>query len=203
MTTPRTAASASHQGLATGQFLLICMQPFGAAVLVTVVLVLETWARPLPVLAPGAAWRLALPGALGALALWALVWWQLRRRALHPQWRKAGAALSLASSVLATPVLALGALQWVNARFMEGPQHTPMQLMALSTSPRKGHSEPYHWAQLQPLPGGTLAAGKYLIPEPAHAAWNTRRPATVTVHHARGLLGAQVVLDFSDGPPGR
>ena len=100
MTTPRTAASAARQGLATGQFLLICMQPFGAAVLVTVVLVLETWARPLPVLAPGAAWRLALPGALGALALWALVWWQLRRRALHPQWRKAGAALSLASSVV-------------------------------------------------------------------------------------------------------
>lgn len=199
MNTPRNATPRPETPQRGQWLLLLCVSPFPGSVLLTLVLVLlGTLWRPVPPLAPGEAWGLALPGALAALVLWGLVVRALWRRTGNPAWRKAGAALALLSALLATPVLALGVMQWVNGHWLGEVQATRVRLDGLSTSPRSKSREPHRWAHLPGDAGAGLPPGKYLLDANHHAAWAERRPPSVTVHHARGLLGARVVAGWSD-----
>ena len=185
-----------------GRLLLWCMAPFAGPILLGLLLALQAGLQPLPTLAPGEARRLAAPGAAAAL----LGWWAVRQRirALTPRddWRRLGAALALFTSLLAWPVWSLGALQWLNGRFAGPGQSHATALLGLRTTPRSRSREPYHWVRLAGQPAAGLPAGDYLIDRGRHAAWQGAPPATVTVRHARGLLGARVVLDVDGARAG-
>lgn len=198
-TTPRPKPRLTPEERAVGQRLLLwCLLPLAGPMVLSIGLVLQTLWQPLPTLAPGQAWQLALPGGSAALLGWLGVLRWLWRGTPRADWRRAGAVLSLVTSLLATPVWALGVMQWVNGQWPGAVQATRVRLDGLSTSPRSKSREPYRWAHLPGDAGAGLPPGKYLLDADHHAAWTERRPPSVTVHHARGLLGARVVAGWSD-----
>ncbi len=190
----------SPEDKAAGQRVLLwCLLPFAGPIVLSIALVLlSALGPPLPTLAPGQGWRLAAPGATAALLGWLWVRGRVDHATQRPDWRKAAAWLSLVTSLLGWPVWTLGAMQWVNGRFTGDLQATPVPLQGLSTTPRKNSRVPYHWAHLPGDAATGLPAGKYLLDSGHHAAWTAQPPATVTVHHARGLLGARVVAGLGD-----
>lgn len=198
--TARSRPPLSAADKAAGQRVLLwCLLPFAGPMVLSMALVLlTTLGPPLPTLAPGQGWRLAPWGALAALLGW---WWVLRRigrTTERTDWRRAAAALALGMSVLSVPVWALGVMQWVNGRFAAQALTTRVPLQGLSTSAQSRSRTPYHWAHLPGDAAAGLPAGRYLLDSGHHAAWTAQPPATVTVHHARGLLGARVVAGLGD-----
>lgn len=198
--TARSRPSLSVADKAAGQRVLLwCLLPFAGPMVLSMALVLlTTLGPPLPTLAPGQGWRLAPWGTLAALLGW---WWVVRRIGRTTQradWRRAAAALALGMSVLSVPVWALGVMQWVNGRFAAEAQATRVPLQGLSTSAQSRSRTPYHWAHLPGDATTGLPAGRYLLDSGHHAAWTAQPPATVTVHHARGLLGARVVAGLGN-----
>lgn len=198
--TARSRPPLSAADKASGQRVLLwCLLPFAGPMLLSMALVLlTTLGPPLPTLAPGEGWRLAPWGAMAALLGW---WWVVRRIGRTTQradWRRAAAALALGMSVLSVPVWALGVMQWVNGRLAAEAQATRVPLQGLSTSAQSRSRTPYHWAHLPGDAEAGLPAGRYLLDSGHHAAWTAQPPTTVTVHHARGLLGARVVAGLGD-----
>jgi hypothetical protein len=198
--TARSLPPLSAADKAAGQRVLLwCVLPFAGPILLSMALVLlTTLGPPLPTLAPGQGWRLVAPGALAALLGW---WWvvrQIGRTTERADWRRTAAALALGMSVLSLPVWALGVMQWVNGRFAAEAQATRVPLQGLSTSSKSRSRTPYFWAHLPGDAAAGLPAGRYLLDSGHHAAWTAQPPATVTVHHARGLLGARVVEGLGD-----
>ncbi len=201
MTRPaRSRPLLSAADKAAGQRVLLwCLLPFAGPIVLSIALVLLTaLGPPLPTLAPGQGWRLATPGAVAALLGWLWVRRQIGRTTPRADWRRTAAALAQGTSVLSVPVWALGVMQSVNGRFAAEAQATRVPLQGLSTSTKSRSRTPYHWAHLPGDAATGLPAGRYLLDSGHHAAWTAQPPATVTVHHARGLLGARVVAGLGD-----
>lgn len=198
--TARSSPPLSPADKAAGQpVLLWCLLPPAGPVVLSIALVMLTaLGPPLPTLAPGQGWRLAAPGALAALLGWLWVVRRIGRTTARADGRRTAAALALGTSALSVPVWALGVMQWVNGRLAAQAQATRVPLLGLSTSPQTRSRTPYHWAHLPGDAAAGLPAGRYLLDSRHHAAWTAQPPATVTVHHARGLLGARVVAGLGD-----
>lgn len=192
--------------------LLLGSLPFFASGLITVLLLALTHQRIPAQLLPGES--LAVHGLLAAalVGMGTALWHAHHTR--HTGLRRLGWLLMAATSLMAAPVLTMGLLPTLNGLRMGPPEKTPMVLTRLETTTVSKSRSLHHWAYLAPAPqaktpgtpGATEApaepaplpvrSGRFFIDAPLHAQWQAAPPATVTVVHARGLLGARARLGF-------
>jgi hypothetical protein len=187
--------NANRRPTAPAGLLLALALPFALPFVLTLLIVFligEAWPRNI---AAGSGLKLA---GLIASALAALLVWQRIVRAFADDRVHRFAALACAvTGLMGWPVWTVGVLPSVNGAKL-GPRQ--VELMRVGridiTRPSKGPGF-YYWAWLEAAhPGASVGDGRYFVPEAAYARWAPRKPAMVRVMHARGLLGAEVVLDF-------
>lgn len=170
----------------------LSMLPVMIPVALTVALAIfasDEWPRNI---APGSGLKLA---GLGATGLTALVAWRLAvRRIEDPRAHKFGALLCAVTGMMGWPAWSAGLLPSVNG-FSLGEETTVRMTLERTEATRKSKSRDYyHWAWLKAdAPGAPVASGRYFIPEATYADWSQRRPRSVEVVVARGVLGAQVI----------
>jgi len=171
------------------------LTPFAVPILLTFALVIfvgESWPRNI---APGSG--LKMPG-FGAAVLTSLIVWHLTTRSIADRRaHKMAALICGVVGLMGWPVWSLGVLPSVNGLSL-GPQETLQMALERTEVTTVSRSEDLnHWAWLRPeAPNSRAQAGRYFIPEGIYQQWNNRRPSTVTITIAKGLLGAQVVTSF-------
>jgi hypothetical protein len=176
--------------------LLVCCAPFPLAVLSVFALFFIAGNRLPRQLAPGeGVW-------LAAAAFTAVLGWLVARAAAGPvadARRRRGLMIVCAiTSAMAWPIWAMGVMTSVNGLRLDDRQTTTMRVVRLETSTIKNSRRLNHWARLEPMtaPGeaSPLRAGRYFIGDSLPDAWRQQTPQQITIDHARGVLGARVVL---------
>ena len=190
-----SSSGAKNRPVLPASFPAVALLPFFIPILLTLLLVLtvgEGWPRNL---AAGAG--LKLPGLIVAGAVATLVWRRVVRAVDDGRARRFAGLLCAVTGLMSWPVWTVGVLPSLNGAMPGETRSTTMQLERLDiTRPSKGNGY-YHWAVLRAARAGTVpASGRYFIPEHVYRQWNARRPATVTLVHARGALGAEVVTAY-------
>ncbi|MFY7837536.1 MAG: hypothetical protein ACOVQ0_14780 [Novosphingobium sp.] len=170
--------------------------PFAIPVAITLALLLavgEGWPRNI---APGSG--LKLTGLIATALCGMAAWRWATRQVADGRVRRFAAILITITALMGWPVWAVGALPSLNGSSLGTPRQTDVQLVRLDiTMPSRGHSGFYHWAWIAPRRATSpIGAGRVFIPEEAYRKWNAQRPATVTLRHANGLLGAEVLTGF-------
>jgi tryptophan-rich sensory protein len=197
------------------QWVVWCFAPFVGSVLLTMAfaLLLPWWSVP-RTLVPGHG--LVWQGLAVVVGVVAALQWRLRKEVPPSQARRVLAWLTTLGALMAWPVVTMGLLPTVNGARLTAERVTQVQLMQLTTSPQKGQREPYHWARIVPLDGGTpgsqggqggkarngassagdVKAGRLLVSAADYAAWSQSGTNVLRITHSRGLLGARVVTDI-------
>ena len=170
--------------------------PFAIPALITLALILtigEAWPRNI---APGSG--LKVPGLIATTLCGAAAWRWATRRVDDDRARKFAAALMALTALMGWPVWSVGALPSLNGSAHGAPRATVMRLVRLDiTLPKRRNGGFYYWAWVEPLrETSAITAGRVFIPEEAYRKWNATHPATVTLRHANGLLGAEVLTGF-------
>lgn len=169
--------------------------PFAIPMFLTFALIIfvgESWPRNI---APGSG--LKMPG-FGAAMLTSLIVWHLITRSIADRRvHKMAALVCGVVGLMGWPVWSVGVLPSVNGLSL-GPQEALQMTLERTEVTTVSRSRALnHWAWLGPEAQNPRAqAGRYFIPEEVYQRWNDRRPSTVTVTIAPGLLGAQVVTNF-------
>ncbi|MGB5076885.1 MAG: hypothetical protein WBO17_05340 [Sphingorhabdus sp.] len=173
----------------------LAFTPFMFAIVATILLVLIVGNEVPRAVAYGSS--LAIWG-LGAAFLSAVLPLQfMQRKWPQPNMRRAGLIACGLAALMAWPVWTMGILPTVNGLVMGAITTSEMRLMRQETSHASKSRQIYHWAYLQPVSDETpLRAGRYFVTAQDYARWNSKRPDSIQVDHANGLLGAEVVLGF-------
>jgi hypothetical protein len=177
--------------------LLLSAAPFPLAILTTLLFVTLVGTRFPRDVAPGSS--LALPGLILALLIYGALMAVIRRQWLEATPRRFALLLGGLTSLMAWPVWAVGPLPSINGASIDAPSETAMRVIDQGSSPISRSRSVYYWAELEPIsPRDTaLSAGRYITSDHINARWATApNPAGVHVIHARGLLGAEVVLGY-------
>lgn len=196
METPTIKRSERARPILPSAALGQCLLPFALPILVTLVIVLtigEAWPRNI---APGSGLKLAglVATALTAAGVWRWATRQVENRSAC----RFVAMLCGMTALMGWPVWSVGVLPSINGMALGPAQQTPMRLERLEiTTTSRGGRGVYHWAWLVPLhEPSPIAPGRVFIPADVHAKWDAAQPKTVTLRHAQGLLGAEVLTGF-------
>lgn len=169
--------------------------PFAVPIMLAMALLLavgERWPRSM---APGSGLKLA---GLCATAITCALAWRFAVRGIEDsRVHKFSAVLCTATGLLGWPIWTMGILPSINGYALGGERTAIMALDRLETTRQSKSDRINHWAWLRASDtAAPIDSGRYYIPEHVHADWNRRRPATIRVTMARGLLGAWVVIGF-------
>lgn len=171
------------------------MLPFFLPAILTLVLMFtvgESWPRNI---APGSGLKL---WGFGATAVTALLAWRYAIRGIaDPRAHKMAAAVCGVVGLMGWPIWSIGILPSINGVSLGPAETVRMTLERTETSQESRSRRLNHWAYLAPAnPDAPVGAGRYFIAEDVHDDWNSRRPRSVSLTTAEGLLGAQVVTAF-------
>jgi hypothetical protein len=177
------------------RFFVTVALPFAIPALVTLALVFtvgEGWPRNIP---PGSGLKLA---GFFVTALTGLLVWRIATRKLADiRVRKVAALLCGLTGLMGWPVWSVGVLPSINGSVLGEPQTVSMVLERTETTTVSRSNRLNHWAHLAPQNADApVGAGRYFIPEGIYQDLNSRRPRSVSLTTAKGLLGAQVVTAF-------
>ncbi len=187
-TTPSKSTTPGMQAV-----IVLSVVPFPFAILFTILCLLIVGNTAPRQVAPGDG--LALAGLATALCVAALVLLLVRRQTADARARQGSLLLLATTTLMSWPVWTVGVLPTINGA-MRGPERaTTMAIERLEvTTATKSHTL-YHWAYLQPATAASdLRAGRYFVNQADHERWTATRATTVQVTHARGALGAEVIL---------
>ncbi|OYZ41038.1 MAG: hypothetical protein B7Y31_06245 [Novosphingobium sp. 16-62-11] len=196
MERPKSARRTRKESVLPPAALGQCLLPFALPILITMALAVtvgESWPRNI---APGSGLKLA--GLVATAFTGAAVWCLATRQVDDRRVRKGVAILCAVTALMGWPVWSVGVLPSVNGIALGPEKETPMRMTRLEiTTPSKGGRGFYHWAWLEPLSGrSALPQGRVFIAEAVHAKWTAERSKIVTLHHAKGMLGAEVLTGF-------
>lgn len=168
--------------------------PFAVPFALTLLLVLtvgESWPRTL---APGSGLKLA--GLLASAATATVAWLRATQGVEDASLRTLAAVLCGLAALPGWPVWTVGVLPSINGSMTGEVQETRVRLDRLEiTLPSRQRDGFYYWAWIAPRTAASpIAAGRVFVPEAAWRRWKEDRPETIRLRHARGLLGAQVVM---------
>ena len=171
------------------------LMPFAIPILLTFTLLIfvgESWPRNI---APGSG--LKMPGFCAAMLTSLIVWFLITRSIADRRVQKMAALICGVTGLMGWPVWSVGVMPSLNGLSL-GPQEALQMTLERTEVTTVSRSRALnHWAWLRPEAQNPRApAGRYFIPEEIYQRWDYRRPSTVTVTIAQGLLGAQVVTNF-------
>ena len=180
-------------------FLLKLLLPFVGPMGLTFALLIlagEHWPRDI---APGSGLKFA---GLCASALTALAIWHLATRGFADlNLRRFAAIVCAVTGLMGWPVWTTGVLPSVNGMVLGNPVTVPMTFERTERTQQSRSRNHYHWVWLKTQSASSpIGSGRYFISEGVYDALTARRPVTVRVTVAHGLLWAQVVQGFEPHP---
>ena len=151
----------------------------------------ESWPRNI---APGSGLR--LPDLMASVVIATLTWHQMVRILACERLRRFAAIACAATGLMGWPIWTVGVLPSINGAMLDQEQVEPMRLGGLDVT-RSAKSSTYYSAWLEPVdPNAPIDGGRYVISEVVYQRLASRKPAGVKVAYAKGLLGAQVIIDY-------
>lgn len=179
----------------TQWILAIGFTPFVVSIITTMGLVFLVGDRVPRVIAPGSSLVAAglsvtlLTGLFPLTTMW-LRW-------SEPLARRQTILICGFAALMSWPIWTMGVMPTVNGmRF--GPVHsTAMRLIRQEIRHASRNPTIYHWAYLRPAAADSgLTAGRYFVPTADYDIWSGAPPRNIQVHHATGLLGAEILFSF-------
>lgn len=126
-----------------------------------------------------------------------IVWRFAVRGIVDRRVHKFAAVLCAATGLLGWPIWTVGVLPSINGYRLGESRTVTMTLDRTDITGQSRCNRINHWARLQAgYPAGPAGSGRYHVPADVYADWSRRRPGTIRITVAPGLLGAWVVIDF-------